>query len=69
MKNVGGACAIKVSHARPLVREREVGESTGVPTSALIVFVALLTHSSVCLRAFPQLLIATGVRSRHTDVC
>ena len=26
-------------------------------------------HTSVCLRAFPQSLVATGVRSRHTDVC
>jgi hypothetical protein len=31
--------------------------------------VARLTHTSVCFRAFPQSLIATGVRSQHTDVC
>ena len=32
-------------------------------------FVARPSHTSVCLRAFPQSLIATGVRSQHTDVC
>ena len=31
--------------------------------------VARLSHTSVCFRAFPQLLVATGVRSQHTDVC
>ena len=39
---VSGACAVKASHARPLVRERLVGESAGVPTSALIAYVARL---------------------------
>ena len=51
----------RAGRARPLARERLVGESTGAYTSALREYVARLTLLFVLLRAFPTACNAQAV--------
>ncbi len=56
---------LRAGRARPLLREPLVGESTNAPTSALTLYVALLSRIPICLRAFPPIAHCNRGALRH----